>query len=71
VDNEADTRRPSPEQMQVLEPAAEADGVPVAEVAPTAIEAQVQQRRRDQAFQDRLRASVERNQPILEKLADQ
>ena len=71
MDDEAETRRPSPEQTQVLEAAAEADGVPVSEVAPTAIEQQVRWRRKDRAFQDRLRASVERNEPILEKLADQ
>lgn len=71
MDNEANTRRPSPEQRQAHEFGSEADGVPVAGVAPKAVEARLWHLRKDQAFQDRLRASANRNQAILEKLTDQ
>jgi predicted DNA-binding protein len=69
VDGKAMTLRLAQEQAEALEAVAQADGIPVAEVVRTAIDEHIQQRRKDTAFQDRLRASVERNQRILEKLA--
>lgn len=62
--------RLSQEQAENLEAVAQADGVPVAEAVRMAIAAHIEQRRKDEAFQERLRASLERNQRILEKLAE-
>jgi hypothetical protein len=42
----------------------------VAEVDRVAIDEHIERRRKDRVFQDRLRASRERNQRILKKLAD-
>ncbi len=64
------TLRLSQEQAEALEAVAQADGVPVAEVVRSAITEHVERRRKDKAFQQRLRASLERNRRILEKLAD-
>jgi predicted DNA-binding protein len=64
------TLRLSAEQAEALDAVAEADGMPVAEAARTAIAAHIEQRRRDKAFQARLKASLERNRRILERLAE-
>ena len=48
---------------------AQVNDVPVAEEVRTAIAAHIEARRNDQAFRERLRASIERNKKILEKLA--
>lgn len=71
MDRKAMTLRLSQEQAEALEAVARADGVPVAEAVRVAINEHIERRRGDKAFQDRLRASLERNQRILEKLADQ
>ena len=70
MDRKAMTLRLSQEQAEALEAVAQADGVPVAEAVRMAINEHIERRRKDKAFQDRLRASLERNQRILEKLAD-
>ena len=70
MDSKAMTIRLSREQAEALEAVAQADGIPVAEAVRMAITAHVEQRRKDEAFQQRLRTSLERNQRILEKLAD-
>lgn len=70
MDRKAMTLRLSQEQAATLEAVAQADGVPVAEAVRIAINEHIERRRKDKAFQDRLRASLERNQRILEKLAD-
>jgi predicted DNA-binding protein len=70
MDRKAMTLRLSQEQAAALEAVAQADGVPVAEAVRAAIDEHIERRRKDRAFQDRLRASLERNRRILEKLAD-
>lgn len=70
MDRKAMTLRLSQEQAEALEAVAEADGVPVAEAVRVAISEHIERRRKDKAFQGRLRASLERNRRILEKLAD-
>lgn len=70
MDRKAMTLRLSQEQAEALEAVAQADGVPVAEAVRVAIDEHIERRRKDRAFQDRLQASMERNQRILEKLAD-
>lgn len=70
MDRKTMTLRLSQEQAETLEAVAQADGVPVAEAVRIAIDEHIEQRRKDRAFQDRLRASLERNRRILEKLAD-
>jgi len=58
------------EQAQELEAVAEVDGVAVAEEVRAAIAAHIEARRKDEDFRARLRASIERNKLILEKLAE-
>jgi Family of unknown function (DUF6290) len=70
VDGKVMTLRLSQEQAEALEAVAQADGIPLSEAVRTAIDGHIEQRRNDKAFQDRLRASLDRNQRILEKLAN-
>jgi predicted DNA-binding protein len=70
MDRKAMTLRLSQEQAEALEAVAQTDGVPVAEAVRVAINDHIERRRKDKAFQERLRASLARNQAILEKLAD-
>jgi hypothetical protein len=63
------TVRMDPEQAAELEAVAEVEGVPVAEAIRSAITEHIESRRQDEEFQSRLRASLERNREILEKLA--
>ncbi|MCL4555027.1 MAG: ribbon-helix-helix domain-containing protein [Actinobacteria bacterium] len=56
-------------QAEQLEAIAQAEGVSISQAVREAIAALVEARRKDVAFQERLRASVERNQRILERLA--
>jgi hypothetical protein len=67
--DKAMTVRLPADQAEDLEAVAETDGVPVAEAVRQAITAHIATRRKDKAFQTRLRASLERNRRILEKLA--
>ncbi len=69
VKPKAMTVRVDPEQAAELEAVAEVEGVPVAEAIRKAIAEHIESRRRDEEFQARLRASLERNRQILEKLA--
>jgi hypothetical protein len=48
---------------------AEVDRVPVQQAVREAIAEHIEARRRDEAFQERLRASAERHREILERLA--
>lgn len=64
------TVRVPAEQAQELEAVAEVNGVAVAEEVRAAIAAHIEARRKDEAFRVRLRASIERNKTILEKLAE-
>jgi hypothetical protein len=48
---------------------AEIDSVPVQQAVRDAIAEHIEARRKDRAFQDRLRASAERRREILERLA--
>ena len=48
---------------------AEVDSVPVQQAVRDAIAEHIDARRRDKAFQERLRASAERHREILERLA--
>jgi len=70
MDGKSMTLRLSQEQAEALEAVAQADGVPVAEAVRSAIAAHIEQRRKDEGFQRRLRASLQRNQRILERLAN-
>jgi predicted transcriptional regulator len=63
------TLRLTDDQAEALEAVAAADGVPVAEAARTAITEHIERRRKDKAFQARLKASIDRHQRILERLA--
>ena len=53
-----------------LEAIARVENVPVAEEVRVAIGRHIEERRKDVAFQARLRASLARNQEILQRLAD-
>ena len=69
MSNKSMTLRLTEDQAESLDAVARVEGVPVAEVVRTAIEAHISARRQDVAFQQRLRASIERHREILEKLA--
>lgn len=69
MERKAMTVRLSEEQAAELEAVAQADGVPVSEEIRDAIDAHIEARRQDEEFQRRLRASIARNQEILDKLA--
>ena len=69
METKAMTVRLSPEQAAELEAVAQVEGVPVAEEIRSAIAAHIEARRNDEVFRERLRASIERNKQILEKLA--
>jgi hypothetical protein len=69
MERKAMTVRLSEEQAAELEAVAQVDGVPVSEEIRDAIDAHIEARRQDGEFQRRLRASISRNQKILDKLA--
>lgn len=64
------TIRLSDEQAAQLEAVSQADGIPVSEAIRAAIDRDIAARRKDSAFQKRLRASMDRNQRILKQLAE-
>lgn len=68
-DSKAMTVRLSGQQAEELEAVAQVEGVPISEVVRTAIAGYIAARRQDTAFKARLRASLERNKEILERLA--
>ncbi len=63
------TVRLTDEQAMDLEALAQAEGIPVAEAVRQAVASQIEARRKDKAFQARLRASLERNRKVLRRLA--
>jgi predicted transcriptional regulator len=63
------TVRLDPEQAAELEAIAEVSGGPVSEEIRQAIAEHIEAKRKDKAFQARLKASIERHREILEKLA--
>lgn len=69
MENKILTVRLPADQAEELEAVADVNGVPVAEEVREAIAAHIEARRKDKAFRERLRASIERNKMILEKLA--
>lgn len=69
-EQKAMTIRLPAQQAEELEAVAQVDGRPVAEEIREAITAHIAARRKDRAFQQRLKASLERNRQILEKLAE-
>jgi predicted transcriptional regulator len=56
-------------QAEQLEAIAQTEGISVSQAIRDAIAALVEVRRQDAEFQERLRASIERNQRILDRLA--
>ena len=57
------------EQAEALEAVAGVDEVSINEEIRRAIAAHIEARRQDEKFRERLRASIERNREILERLA--
>lgn len=64
------TVRLSAELAEELEAVAAADGVSVAEEIRQAVAARIDERRKDKAFQKRLREIVDQNRRVLERLAE-
>lgn len=69
VPGKAMTIRFEDQQAEELEAVAKVDGMPISEAIREAIDKHIEDRRKDKAFQARLRASLDRNREILEKLA--
>jgi type III secretory pathway component EscU len=63
------TLRLSDEQAAELEAIAKVENVPVAEEVRRALALHIATRRKDRAFRARLKASIDRNQEILKRLA--
>jgi predicted transcriptional regulator len=63
------TLRLSDEQAAELDAIARVENVPIAEEVRQALTDYIAAKRQDQQFQARLRASLERNQEILRRLA--
>ena len=63
------TLRLSNEQAAELEAVARAEGISVADAVREAISEHIERKRKDKAFRDRLRAVMERDREILERLA--
>jgi len=68
-DTKAMTLRLPRDQAEELEAVALVEERPVAEVVREAISAHIDARRRNEAFQKKLREKLQRNRRILEKLA--
>ena len=64
------TVRLSDEQAAELDAIAQVENVPVAEAVRRAFVDHIATRRKDRAFQQRLKASIQRNQEILGRLAE-
>jgi len=64
------TLRLSEQQAAELQAVSQVEGVPVAEAVRQAIGMYIEGRRQDQAFQGRLRRSMERHRATLQLLAD-
>jgi hypothetical protein len=64
------TVRVPQEQAEELEAIAAAEGTSVAEEVRAALTERIEARRRDKKFQARLRATMERNRRVLDRLAE-
>jgi hypothetical protein len=63
------TLRLDSRQADELEAVARADGISVSDAVREAIGEHIERKRNDKAFRDRLRAVMERDREILERLA--
>ena len=63
------TLRLSDQQAAELDAIAQVENVPIAEEVRRALAEHIAARRKDREFQSRLKASIERNQEILRRLA--
>jgi len=70
MEQRAFTVRLDTDQAAELEVVAAADGVSVAEVIRQAVADRIVVRRKDPAFQARIRSVAEQNQRVLERLAE-
>jgi hypothetical protein len=68
--DESMAQRLAQQQAEGLEVAARADAVPVLDAVRSAIDDHIEQRRHDEAFEARIRASMERNRSVLERLEE-
>jgi hypothetical protein len=69
METRAMTLRLPADQAAELEAVARADDMSVAEAVRTAIHAHIEARRRDRAFQARIRRMIEEERAVLERLA--
>ena len=69
MENKSLTLRLPAEQAEALEKVAEIDETSVTEAIREAIDAHIAQRIADEEFQRRLKASMERHQRVLDRLA--
>lgn len=70
MEQKAITVRLDADQAADIEVVAAADGVSVAEEIRQAVADRIDARRRDPAFQERIRSIIEQNQRVLERLAE-
>jgi len=70
MEQKAITVRLDADQAADIEVVAAADGVSVAEEIRRAVADRIDARRRDPAFQERIRSIIEQNQRVLERLAE-
>lgn len=69
MEQKAMTLRLPAEQAEALEKVAEIDGVSLTEAIREAIDTHIAERAADEEFQQRLKASMDRHQRILDRLA--
>jgi class 3 adenylate cyclase len=69
METRALTLRLPADQAAQLEAVARADGVSVSEAVRTAIQDRIEARRRDRAFQARIKRMMEEERAVLEQLA--
>jgi len=70
MEQKAFTVRLDVDQASDLEAVAAADGVSIAEEIRLAVADRIEDRRKDPAFQARIRSIIEQNQRVLERLAE-
>ena len=70
MEQRAFTVRLDTDQASDLEAVAAADGVSIAEVIRDAVADRIEARRKDPAFQDRIRSIMDQNRRVLERLAE-
>ncbi len=69
ADQKSMTLRLSAEQADELEAVARAEGISVSDAVREAITEHIDRKRKDKAFRERLRAVMDRDREILERLA--